>query len=82
MNDTLQKFARQQLLEGLAKLPDGHQRTFKLMYARNGGKTSVEDAEKTPIEQVVENVPEENLDWAMQQVERSLLKIANTTAKN
>ena len=71
MNDTLQTFARQQIKDGLAQLSERHHRTFKLMYARNGGRRSVEDAVAMPINDVVDSVPADQLDWAMQQVERS-----------
>lgn len=74
MNDALQKFARQYLKEGLDKLPASNQRIFKLMYARNDGKRSVEEAEAVPIHQVVDEMPPNKLDWAMQQVDNSFKK--------
>lgn len=76
MNEKLQNFAREELRSGLAKLPADWQRIFRLMYARDGGKRSVEDAEAMPIDDVVSEVPDEKLDWAMQQVENSLKKIS------
>ena len=72
MNETLQRFARQQLIDGLAKLPDGWQRTFKLMYR---GKHSVDDVVNLSIAGIVATVPADKLDWAMQQVERSVAKL-------
>jgi hypothetical protein len=74
MNDALRSFARSTLKEGLAMLSEDHHRRFKLMYARNGGRRSVEDATAMPIDEVVDAMPDENLDWAMQQVENSLKK--------
>jgi len=84
MNKALQKFARDQLKDGLARLPEGHQRIFKLMYGRGNHENltsqipnmrSVEDAEKMSISDVVDEMPAEKLDWAMQQVENSLKKL-------
>lgn len=76
MNAELQSFARQQLKAGLEKLPEGWQGKFKLMYARDGGKRSVEDAKAMPIDAVVEQMPDDKLDWAMQQVKNSLAQIS------
>ena len=64
MNNKLQSFARQTMLDGLDQCTDGQIRRFKQIYA--GG-----NLERT-IEDVVANMPEEKLDWAMQQVERTL----------
>jgi len=76
MNDQLQDFARKELLSGLIQLPASWQRTFKLMYGRKNGKRSVEDAEAMPIADVVKEMSEEKLDWAMQQVYASIKKNA------
>lgn len=76
MNLQLQAFARQSLKDGLAKLPADWQQKFKLMYARNGGRRSVEDALAMPINEVVDGMPEGRLDWAMTQVENSIKKMA------
>ena len=67
MNDSLQQFARQQLKDGLAMLPESHHLMFKRMYSHK-------NLEKD-INAVVDDMPEEKLDWAMQQVERSLEKL-------
>lgn len=83
MNYQMQEFARRTLKEGLAKLNEGNHRVFKLVYGR--GKAirgiparSVEEAEKMPINDVVDEIPDDKLDWAMQQVERSLVKLAQS----
>lgn len=75
MNNTLKTYAKSQILNGLLKLPDGWQEKFKLMYGRNGGKRSVEDAKAMTIEEVVEEMSEEKLDWALSQIENSLKKL-------
>jgi hypothetical protein len=76
MNEKLQNYAREELRTGLAQLPETWQRTFKLMYGRDNGKRSVEAAIALSIDDVVSSVPEDKLDWAMQQVENSLQKLA------
>ena len=75
MNIQLQEFARQTLKDGLKQLPHDWQNTFKLMYGRNNGKRSVEDAKLMPIESIVEEIPPDKLDWAMQQVKNSIEKL-------
>lgn len=65
MNNKLQDLARKELKEGLAKLPEAHQLMFKRMYSHG-------DLEKD-INDVVDAMPEDKLDWAMEQVGNSLL---------
>jgi hypothetical protein len=78
MNDQLQQFARAQITEGLADLPPGWVRIFKLMYGRNDGRRSVDDAIAMDISEIVAQIPSYKLDWAMQQVENSLAKLAKS----
>lgn len=66
MNKTLDKFARDSLKEGLAKCTDGQQLLFKRMYAHGNLDMDIND--------VVDSMPADNLDWAMQQVESTLAK--------
>lgn len=75
MNEQLKAFAHKYLVSNLAKLPDQNQRMFKLMYGRNGGKRSVADAEVMSIESIFKEIPDSDLDWAMQQVSNTLDKI-------
>lgn len=70
MNETLQLYAREQMLEGLKQLPNEWQMTFKKMYSHK-------DLEK-PIEAIVNDMPSDKLDWALSQIERSLAKLANS----
>ena len=67
MNDQLQAFARTSLKEGLAKLPEDWQLLFKRMYSHKNVEL--------PIDVVVDRMPEEKLDWAMQQVQKSIQKL-------
>lgn len=64
MNNQLQEFARNTLKEGLTKCTDGQQLIFKRMYSHK-------DLDK-PINDVVDNIAEDKLDWAMQQIENTL----------
>jgi hypothetical protein len=66
MNQHLQAFARQWLKDALAKLPESNQTVFKHMYSHK--------ALELDIETVVDRMPADKLDWAMQQVENSLRK--------
>ena len=66
MNKQLQDYARKTLIEGLSQLPETAQHIFKKMYSHKNLTL--------PIEEVVENMSEERLDWAMQQLQRSLDK--------
>lgn len=64
MNKRMQQFARDSLKKGLAKLPKSNQELFKRMYShKNLG---------ADIDTIVDNMSEDKLDWAMQQVERTL----------
>lgn len=67
MNAQLQAFARKTLKEGLEKCNEDHLMLFKRIYSH----TNLD----APINSVVDSMPEEKLDWAMQQVERTLKKI-------
>ena len=69
MNKQLQDFARQKLKEGLAQLPEAWQYRFKQMYAHQQLNKD--------INEVVDAMEEERLDWAMQQVERSIAKLSS-----
>ena len=64
MNNQLKEFARNTLKDGLSLCTDGQQLLFKRMYA--GGDLALS------ISEVVDNMPEDKLDWAMQQVQRTL----------
>jgi hypothetical protein len=69
---TFSKAGKQILKDLLNKCTDGQQRIFKLMYARNGGKRSVEDAAAMPINEVVDLMSDDKIDWAICQCEKSV----------
>lgn len=63
MNKELQDYARSKIKEGLSILTDGHRMLFKRMYSPNDlGKD---------IGAVVDDMPTDKLDWAMQQIENT-----------
>lgn len=64
MNKTLSDFARAELKAGLAQCTESQQETFKQMYSHDNLDLS--------IDQVVDKMPDSKLDWAMQQVQRTL----------
>ena len=68
MNSTLSAFARQQLKVGLAQCTEAQRLLFKRMYSHQ--------SPDRPIDSVVDAMPDGKLDWAMQQVERTLAKAA------
>ncbi|KKL73963.1 hypothetical protein LCGC14_2069630 [marine sediment metagenome] len=65
MNAILQKFARQDILDGLKRCTEKQQNLFKRLY---GSGENEKEKLTLPIKEVVEKMPEEKLDWAMQQV--------------
>ncbi|MCK5615057.1 hypothetical protein KAR91_75035 [Candidatus Pacearchaeota archaeon] len=66
MNEQLQKYARGTLKEGLSQCTDSEQLFFKRMYSHNKLESS--------INEVVDNMESEKLNWAMEQVQRTLQK--------
>ncbi len=64
MNKSLQEHARKELKFGLVQLSEKNHLLFKRMYSPNDLKAD--------INVVVDMIPEDRLDWAMQQVQRSL----------
>lgn len=72
MNETLKNFAVQEISSSLSLVSEKQERVFRLMYGRNGGKRSVDDALAMPISDIVKEIPESGLDWAMQQLQNSI----------
>lgn len=75
MNANLEKFARQYVKTHLANMPIEWQIKFKLMYGRKNGKRSVEDTLEVSIDETVDKMESEKLDWAMTQIDNSILKL-------
>lgn len=66
MNDKLEAFARKELKDMLAQCTAGQIHNFKRMYSH--GSLTLD------INTVVDSMPSEKLDWAMQQCQRTLDK--------
>lgn len=71
MNEQLEQFAREQLKTGLAQVPENMQMMFKRMYSHENLEANIND--------VVDIMAADKLDWAMQQVQRSINKLQETT---
>ena len=67
MNKTIKSFAQTNIIEGLKLLSYGQVKLFKRMYAKSAGLT-VDDS----IPDIVKSMPEDKLDWALTQVERTI----------
>jgi hypothetical protein len=72
-NKTLIEFAQNQILSGLQQLPNEWIHRFKQMYSHRNLEKS--------IEKIVRDMPNEKLDWALSQVERSVEKLKSQTKK-
>ena len=66
MNEELQNHARTKIKSGLDQCSDEQQKIFKRMYSHDDLTREIND--------VVDNMPSEKLDWAMQQIARTLEK--------
>jgi len=66
MNNELQKFARTTLKSNLIKCTDSQRDIFARMYGRFGTNDN--------INTVVDGIPADKLDWAMQQIVNTLVK--------
>ena len=66
MNKILKQFTKSELKKGLDKCTEKEAHLFKRLYSNNNLDL--------PINDVVDNIPDEKLDWAMQQVENTLYK--------
>lgn len=64
MNDTLVLLARNSIKNGLLRLSDNQHKLFKQMYSHDNLDMNIDD--------VVDSIPADNLDWAMQQVQRAV----------
>ncbi len=73
MNEQLQIFVREQLKEGLSKLPEKWVLLFKRMYSHDNLEADIND--------IVDAMPEDKLDWAMRQVDKSIDSINNQRSK-
>lgn len=73
MNRKLALFARATLVDDLRQCSEDQRTVFKLMYGRAADKRglptrNVEETKAMDIDAVVAEMPEDKLDWAMEQV--------------
>lgn len=64
MNDKLRNFAKQELKDGISKCSNAQKFLFMQMYSHKNTNLT--------IDVVVDNMPDDKLDWAMEQVRRTL----------
>ena len=64
MNNDLQVFAREEIKKGLSQCNEGQRNLFRIMYANNKPELTMAE--------IVDAMPKDKLDWAMQQVKRTL----------
>ena len=72
--DKAKRDARIELKDSLALCTASQQELFKKMYAYQDHKRFLGHDMSMTIEEVVKNLPEEKVSWAMQQVQRTLDK--------
>ncbi len=80
MNEKLEKFARDDLKNGLAQLEEKHHDLFRKMYAPlvNGGRCDGIGHHQMdmPINDVVNKMPVDKLEYAMNQVDLTIKKLS------
>ena len=87
MNNTIEAFARQTLKDNLARCTESQRVMFKRMYAgpddpRLRTPEVIAGIKEADIVSVIDNMPDETLDRAMQQVEATLAKAAQVKGEN
>lgn len=73
MNNVLSSYARNQLKTDIAKCTEEEQDLFKRMYALPTNLLSC-DKLKLSTDSIIDKMSDDELDWVMQQVERTLEK--------
>lgn len=68
LNEQVKKYIKDEIYVGLIQLPDGWITKFKRMY-------SPKDL-TVDLKTIINNLPEEKLNWALTQVQNSLKKLA------
>jgi hypothetical protein len=66
MNPELEAYAREYIRINIKKLKDEHIHIFKKMYSSNNLEANIDN--------VINNMTKDKLNWAMQQITNSLLK--------
>jgi hypothetical protein len=73
-NETFIQLGKDKLKELLAQCTEPQKDMFKLMYGRNNGKRSVEDAKLMWVNKVVDEMSPDKIDWALTQCEKTVEK--------
>ena len=71
-NETIKNVAKEMLKNLLSKCTDGQQLMFKRMYCHENLES--------PINEVVDQMVDDKIDWAMTQVERTVEKNRSTVS--
>lgn len=74
MNKTFTTAGRKILKELLAQCTKPQQELFKLMYGRDNNNRSVEDTKAMDINDCVDLMDDNKIDWAITQVESTIFK--------
>ena len=74
MNKTFSNSGKQILKNLIAQCTEKQQDLFKLMYGRNNGKRSAEDAKAMDINDCVDLMDDNRIDMAISQCERTVEK--------
>lgn len=74
MNKTFATAGRKILKELLVQCTKPQQELFKLMYGRDNNNRSVEDSKAMDINDCVELMDDNKIDWAITQVESTIFK--------
>jgi hypothetical protein len=73
-NQTLINAAKAILKDLLSQCTPGQQNKFKLMYGRANSTRSIENAQAMEINDCVDKMDAEKIDWAISQTESSIKK--------
>ena len=74
MNEELSTYARKFLKENIPKCSEGEIHVFKMMYSPVNPQLD--------IDKVIDQMPDEKLDWAMSQVNNTMKKVKKDETDN
>jgi hypothetical protein len=83
MNPSASKWLRDEIKSGLAQLPQGWQKRFKLLYGVKPNTQRItpeidRELDSKTIDTVVDEMDDDKLDWALTQVQNSLSKASSS----
>jgi hypothetical protein len=74
MNKSIRLFAETRILELLPLCTDKQRELFALMYGRKNGKRPIEESVLMPMSDIVSEIPDDKISWALTQIENTLNK--------